>query len=133
MNNQDYVDKTPKARIKRVLSAITRSAVALAISFLMFYIFLPPINVFSRSFWIYVFAVLVTFSVCFGLVNVKALFKSPKKGKKSNGILSMFNKSLTSRIALACIALPLVVILIGTVISSVVFNSRKYATVCLPL
>ena len=129
MNNQDYVDITPKARLGRVLSVIIRAAVALAVSFLMFYIFLPPINVFSKSFWLYVFAVLVVFSVCFGLVNIKALFKSPKKGKKSNGILSMFNKSLTSRIALVCIVLPLVVILVGTVASSVVFNSRKYAAV----
>ena len=129
MNNSDFVDKTPSGRVRRIISIIIRVLVAAVISFVLYYLFLPPINVFSRRFWMYLFGVLLTFSVCFGAFNLKALKKLPRKGKKSNGLFSLLDRGLLSRISAILVAIPLVVILVGTIISSVAFNARKYAAV----
>ena len=109
---------------KIILSLAFGTAMAL----LMFYIFLPAINVYSSGFWIYLFAVLFFYLLPFLKPSISPIMilgagESKKKGKNAEPAIS-FNKK-----AAIPLALPIAVLIIGSIFSSEFFFARRYASV----
>lgn len=112
-----------KLLFRILLSAIGGTLV----SFLLFYIFLPPINARSVGFWSYLAVCIAVYMLPFlGLKveNFVVITQVGRTRKKRDKVECHFEKW-----ALIPIAVPVAVILIGTVISSTFFNATKYADV----
>ena len=110
------VHKNRDLKIKIAMAAIF-SILTAAIGF---YVFLPPINLMSQNFWIYLTAIAIAGALPFFSANTYE-----KKGKKY--VKASFLKS--NGVAIMLVALPLTVFLIGSFISSPIFNARAYAKV----
>ena len=111
---------------------------AAVISFAVFYVTLPAINVHSTGFWIYVFFVMLIFGAAVGVFNLSAIISLNAHGfsarpKKKNVVnekkFSFLNSNLVSKIGVVLIFVPIAVLLIGGIFSSTVFNARRYANV----
>ena len=88
----------------------------------LFYVFLPPINLMSESFWVYLTAVIAAFSLPFlklgdGYVSVTEVNGRIKKSYSAGA-----NKWL-----LLAVAVPILVLILGNLVSSPLFNARRYA------
>ena len=116
----DFKNKSLKA--KALFSVIF----GFIVSGILFYVFLPPINIFAEGFWIYLSAVIFSFSLPFlgfGLTD-----KLKRKNDDSQNIISEKVLSFNKWVIIAIIA-PIVILLIGTLISSTFFNARKFASI----
>ncbi len=109
-------------KIKIVASVI----LGVVVAFLGFYIFLPPINLMSERFWLYLFAIALSASapfISFGNSNVSITNENGKIVKKYSSALKR-NKWIV-----IALSVPLAVLLIGNIISSTFFNARSYAKI----
>lgn len=118
--------------VKRVLRTVGGFLVATLINFLLFYLMLPPINIFSRSFWFFLMLVLIIYGLLMGV------FHFGKKKHHDSAHINIKGKSRPvsfaknnrfSLIYTLLIPVPLVVIILGTLFSSTVFNATSYADV----
>ena len=119
--------------MKKILSKINKNdlvgqivfsvILALLVGFVAFYVFLPPINVFSVGFWVYLAAIALAASLPFMRLDFKSYVskKNEKGGRKVKTELD-FNKW-----AVIPVAVPATVILLGLFISSTLFSARSYA------
>ena len=113
--------------------------VAAIISFAVYYVTLPAINVHSTGFWIYLTFVLALFGAAIGVFNLSELFSFNTKtftayrNNKKKGVVNekfgFLNKTLLSKIGVCVIVAPIVILIVGGIISSTVFNARRYAEV----
>ena len=117
---------------KRVFRTVGGFLVATLINFLLFYLMLPPINIFSRSFWFFLMLVLIIYGLVMGV------FHFGKKKHHDSAHINIKGKSRPvsfvknnrfSLIYTLLIPVPLVVIILGTLFSSTVFNATSYADV----
>ena len=111
-----------KTAVKIIASVVGGTAVA----FLLFYIFLPPINLQSEGFWLYVAVCAAVYALPFCGLTINQYTQIIKqagmpKTRKNHTDLD-FNKKV-----LIPVAVPIVVLIIGTIISSTVFNARAFA------
>lgn len=116
-----FVNGSPKAELitKIVFSVI----LAAGVGFILFYLFLPPLNVQSVGFWVYVTAVL--FAGLLPFLDVKVDDSQGKKKRANPQVPSVtFNKKF-----LLPLLVPAAVIIIGLLISSELFNARSYASI----
>ncbi len=98
-----------------------------------FYFWLPAINVYDPSFWIFLIAMTVFYAVPFWLaggglsfkLGFKELFNKIKNGNTGDEK----RKSLGFKIFLAIIITLVLIVILGGLISSQVFNARKYASI----
>ncbi|MBQ7364998.1 MAG: hypothetical protein IJW46_05320, partial [Clostridia bacterium] len=113
---------------------------AVAVSFLIYYVTLPALNVHSVGFWIYLFFVSLLFGAAIGVFDLSVIFgeraqsfaqyqKRKKAVNSQRRGLFFLNKSWVSKIGVAVILLPIVVILIGGIFSSTLFNAKRYADI----
>ena len=118
------IDKT-----KPILSAIIGIPVAL----ISYYFALPAINVHSYGFWLYLTLVIGAFAIPWIGVSFKDIIANINKAKLSKTARKEYNVTLSfkrsSIIALSAVALPLVVILFGTILSSTALQAKNYASV----
>ena len=123
-----------KAWIKYTITYICDVILAL----LVYYITLPPINVHAEGFWVFLTFLLFIFILPVCLIkNDKFVDDEPKRKKKLiyiNGTpLFTVNrktwKSLGKTKMLALAALPIAVIILGSIFSSTFFNARRYAAI----
>ncbi len=98
----------------RITLAILVGTILTAISY---YLILPPLNIFSTGFWIYLIFVALFYGIPLGVVKFTA------GNKKANPDLKI------NKIFIAILALPVAVLIIGGLISSTFFNAQKYASV----
>ena len=114
---------------KLIFSAVSGFAVA----GLLYYFCLPAINVHSYSFWLYLTAVLSAFSLPwwnFGIRDIIASVNNAKYSKKTREKYNLkYSFSRASVITLIVVMIPVAVIIVGSLISGVVFRSRAYANV----
>ena len=106
----------------KIILSVVSGILFTAISF---YIALPPINPMAPEFWSYLMFVILSFSYPF-------LFKSaedshPKKIRQNSRF--EFNGHRLNKLTLLITVAPIIVLILGSVISSEVFNARKYASV----
>ena len=119
----EFLDRL-KAKGKLLVSLIGGSAMA----FLMFYIFLPPLNLQAPSFYIYLFACLFFYLLPFLKPSLSPVVIIGKRqgnrpAKKQNAKLS-FNKW-----AALPMLVPILVLVLGGIFSSTFFFARSYASV----
>ena len=113
---------------KIIFKSICSVLLGASVGFILFYIFLPPINLQSVGFWVYLTVVLFAFAYPFLGLKVekyKQIITEPGKKKVKKNISDLqFNKWVA---AIVCI--PVAVIIIGLIISSTFFNARAYSRI----
>lgn len=119
MKNSNFPNAL-KTALKLVISTV--------IVFILFYIFLPPINPMSTSFWIFLAITIAIYLLPFGVFNLFSIKKFPA-GTSARIEFSPFAKRKKTKIMLSAIALPIVFMIIGVIFSSTLFGAKKYASV----
>ena len=104
--------KTSKAF--RIILAVV---IGTALTALAYYLMLPPINIFSNGFW--VFLIMVTFFYGLPLGVVSGI----------SGASRGASKVKVSKIFILIAAIPVAVLVLGGIFSSSFFNAQKYASV----
>jgi len=117
---------------KRVLRMAGGFLVATLLNFLLFYLMLPPINIYSRGFWFFLMLVLIIYGAVMGAFNLgkKKQRESANfhiKGKSHT--VSFVKNNRFSLIYTLLIPVPLIVIILGSLFSSTLFNAKSYAEV----
>ncbi len=98
----------------RIIPAIIIGTVLTAVSY---YLILPPLNIQSPGFWVYLIFVMLFYGLPLGVI-------SAIPGDKKNPV-----KPKVSKIFAVIVALPVAVMVIGGIASSTFFNALKYAEV----
>ena len=114
---KDFKEKNIKVKI--LFSAIFGTIV----SAILFYIFLPPINPMAESFWIYLTAVIASFALPF--LNFSVVSTPKRVGKN----IVNSQKIKPNKWAAIAICTPIIVLILGSLISSAFFNAKKYASI----
>jgi len=96
---------------------------------LYFYVKLPAINPAEPSFWFSLALVLLSFAYPFLLKKSGGQFRMKNTGKGGTTIRFDVNGMRLNPVTVAIVAVPLAVMILGSVISSTVFNARAYANV----
>ena len=113
--------------LSKILWVLVRLLPGAAISFLIYYITLPPLSIFSTGFWVFLFFALLVYLLPFGLTKLFTIDVKHQKGKKLGYALRRGTGGKPAFICLAVIAVPLVVLMLGSVFSSTFFHARSYA------
>ena len=117
----DRINNTD-TKIKIVLSVIF----GILTAFIGFYFFLPPINLMSERFWLYLLA--ITVAACLPFFDMSPAHISIKN--KNGAIVKKYSGPLkNNRVVAIIIAIPVSVLIIGNLISSTIFNARAYADI----
>ena len=130
-------------KLNTVIFTILRLLLAIVLIGAYYYFLLPPLNPLSPAFWGFVLFGLVCFAVALRVLNVapfREYFKNfdlsdlftPKRREKMPkfpALKTLFRKNAVSIILYVLVAIPVVVLVGGTVLSSVVFNATAYAEV----
>lgn len=98
----------------RIIPAIIIGTILTAVSY---YFILPPLNVHSTGFWVYLLAV-----ICFYGLPLGVITPGPGKFKGQT-------KPKANKIFLAVAAIPVAVLVIGGIVSSTFFNAIAYSDV----
>lgn len=116
---------------KNLLGKIILSIVSgIIFTSIYFYIELPAINPASPSFWGSLTMVVFSFAYPFLLKKGDGVYRMNKSAGKHGETMSFeINGSRFNKITVALILIPSVIMLAGSVISSMVFNARAYAKV----
>lgn len=115
-------------RIRLLVSTV----LTLVVAAVYFYVMLPAINVYSEEFW----GSLTFIAIVFGAAYVLLGFIAKKKAKeKSNGFGRDIKKTFFGddskiiKVVILIAAVPMVVLIVGSIISSTFFNADKYANI----
>ena len=111
-----------------LLSAVTTAVLGA----LGYYVFLPALNVFSQGFWGFLFALIAIFGISYMIFSVPGVIKrfvgngfGSKKKKEGMGL----PRGTVGKVLIGVAALPLVVLIVGNLISSTFFNATKYSNI----
>ncbi len=117
---------------KSSLPAPAKTAIKLAASTLVtaltYYIALPPINPLAEEFWLFLTFALALYLAPFAVTGLFRVVSIPR-GTSSRLEFTDKIKKNKVKIMLAAIALPIVVLILGGIFSSTVFNAKGYASV----
>ena len=113
-----------KKSIRILISAIVTAVVAC----LYFYVALPAINVYSEAFWIFITLMAICFGVVYVILSVRAGYVNLKNGKKRKSIFG-FEGAIVVKIVAAVAAIPVIVVVVGNIISSTFFNAQAYSDI----
>ena len=117
-----------KLTTKIILSVIS----GLIFSWLYFYVSLPAINPANPGFWFSLTLVIFSFAYPFLIKSSDGRYRMKNNTKKKNGGQTIHfdvNGARLNKTVVALIAAPIAIMIIGSVISSTVFNARSYAGV----
>ena len=122
----DFLKKIFSGRKEKSLRnrVITSLILGVLTAVIVFYIFLPPINIFAEGFWVYLLVVILAFSLPLFRFSDVYVSITEKGGKINKKVLGSTNKWL-----IIAILVPIVVLAIGSIISSPIFNARRYASI----
>ncbi len=113
---------------KKLLISI---GIGLAISFILYYFLLPPLNPHSVGFWFYLTAVILSFT--FPYLGFK-LVSTRVKNKATDAYVKSFKVEFSTPgkakyFVIGAVLLPIVVAIFGGIFSSTLFFAKKYASV----
>ena len=133
------------SKLNAVIFLILRLLLATAAIGTYYYFVLPPLNPMSEQFWIFLLFAAVCFALAVRALNfsahrqffknfdlidvVSANTKQRSKMLKFPSLKKIFNGRVLSVIAYILIGVPIVVLVFGTVFSSVVLNATAYSEV----
>ena len=124
-------------RKNKILSYTVSYVIAAIIAFLVYYVTLPAINLQSGGFYVYLtFVIALACAPIWILSHDKGFLTqiledmaNGGKHKKRKGDFVFPKKSKKSVIMLVIICVPMVVLILGSLISSTVFNARAYSEI----
>ena len=108
--------------VKRVLISLLITLLAAGV---YFYVTLPAINVAEQSFWVFIILAAVCFIAVYTFMSAKEGFSA--KGSKNKWF--SFYGSAVIKVAIAVAIIPIVVLIVGNIISSTFFNAEKYSSI----
>ncbi|MBO5939040.1 MAG: hypothetical protein J6Q82_06035 [Clostridia bacterium] len=115
---------------KRLLLSALITAV---IAGLGYYVVLPPINIYAQAFWGSLAFVVLVFGAAYVLIGSKAAVKTFFSGKGDKGFADKTaekKKKTRERIVFfVCLGIPVVVLIVGNLLSSTFFNATAYSTI----
>ena len=112
-----------KKTTKWIISAI----ITAAISALAYYVVLPPLNLYSSSFWLSITFVAIVFGVVYATFSAKDGLKNVFQGKFQKQQYK--NSNVATKIFITVAVLPIAVVIVGQLISSTFFNATAYANI----
>lgn len=98
---------------------ILNIVITLAVAFLYFYVFLPPLNIHAKEFWVFIILIYLLYLILslFSFVGYASL----------KGNISTIKLSKTFKIMFAIIPAVIVLIIVINIFHSPIFNSKSYA------
>lgn len=116
--------------MKKSVRLAISAAVALTVAVLVFYVTLPAINVQNTGFWMFFAFIAAVFGGVYALCGVRSgVYRMVKGGKKGSQKITFEKGVSTGKIIVAVVAVPLAVLLIGTLMSSTFFNASRYSQI----
>lgn len=120
-----------KRKAKKIILPIV---IGFIISAVAFYLWLPSINIFDTSFWVFIAFSAIAFAVSFALFGrdegTMVIFRGVKKGKSDkSGKKEKSEMPLGFKICIITAIVLIALMVIGVLVSSEVFNARRYASV----
>lgn len=116
-----------KSTFKKVILPLIVGCVAVALAY---YFWLPAINGYDVTFWVFLAISAAIFAVSFAIFGCdEKISFSPKKNKGNVKSKDKKVKPLGVKICVAVVIAFVSIAVIGSIISSEVFNARKYASV----
>ena len=104
-----------------------------AISAVAYYFVLPPINIYAQAFWVSIAFVVLVFGLSYVIIGAKSSVKTFFAGKTEKNYSDRTKekkKKTREKIAfMICLGVPVVVLLLGNLISSTFFNATKYSAI----
>ncbi len=120
--------------MKKSTRIVLSLVIGTVLTALSYYLILPPLNVYSTGFWMYLIAVAFFYGVPLGVIksepdSQKGSAKGSVGGKPYPYNKNAQKKLNVNKIFIAVAALPLAVLIIGGIISSSFFNAVAYSNV----
>ncbi len=113
--------------MKKALRIIPGIIIGTVLTALAYYVILPPLNVFSTGFWMFLLAVIFFYGLPLGVVStVSVAQKPPRHGQRQS---PPQKKPKVSVIFAVIATVPVAVLVVGGIISSSFFNAKAYAGV----
>lgn len=115
---------------KTVRNALIATLIALLVGAIGYYLFLPPLNLQAKSFWIFLTVVIAAFTVPFCIMDAvgRNEWLFPKNGGKI--YIKKTDGKSGARLpiwAVAVILAPVLVLIVGGIVSSTLFHAKAYA------
>ena len=105
--------------MKKTTRISIAALITLVIAAIGFYIYLPALNVYNQEFWISLVFVTLVFSVVYLLLGFKS----------EGGIKNVFSGIKSLKIVGIAVAVPVVILIVGNIISSTFLNAEKYSNI----
>ena len=106
----------------RVLLALLATAVIAALGF---YVAVPAINIYNEEFWM----LLAALGGVFCLVYWFTGFKSHTQKTSIKGLKELLKLSTPAKIGVAFVIVPVIILIVGSLISSTFFNAEQYSQI----
>ncbi len=112
---------------KKIALSLISGVIFTAVSF---YVLLPAINPANPAFWGYLAVVILSFAYPFIFTESEASKKTKKFTSNGKGVINVeFPKGKVKALPVILVLAPVVVMLLGGIISSTFFNAKAYADV----
>ncbi len=111
-----------KKTTRLILAAVLTAAVAAV----AYYVVLPPLNIYSKDFWISLLFVILIYGAAYLLLSFKSKVFETLKGNKKMEKPAM---GVGVKVFIIAAAVPLAVLLVGSLVSSTFFNATKYSEI----
>ncbi|MBE6576617.1 MAG: hypothetical protein E7653_00590 [Ruminococcaceae bacterium] len=108
--------------MKKSIRILISAVITLIIAAALFYVWLPAINVYNQEFWIFLTVLVVVFAATYVVIGLKRKKYDVKVNKQTF-------KSAGVKVFIIAVAIPVVVLIVGNVISSTFFNAAKYSQI----
>ena len=105
--------------MKKSIRILISALITLVIAAIGYYVYLPALNIYSQEFWIVLAVVALIFSVAYLLLGAK----------ESGNVKKAFSGFKSLKIVIIAVAVPIVVLIVGNIISSTFLNAEKYANI----
>jgi hypothetical protein len=122
-------DRFDKRKIVHVALAALASLCVIAVAY---YVSLPPLNPYSKDFWTFIGFSVFILSVPITMILASEVFWIPGYNEKKRGgnvkVNLKFGKA-TKIAIIASVGIPIAVLIVGSIFSSVFFNATAYAEI----
>ena len=130
--NEKGVFMIQNDKTKGLLRIVGGFVVATLLNLLLFYVMLPPINIYSKGFWFFLMLVLIIYGAVMGAFNLGKKKRTESANfhfKGQSHTVSFVRNNRFALIYTLIIPIPLLVIILGSLFSSTLFNATSYADV----
>lgn len=104
--------------MKNTKNIVISLLITIVVGFILYYFLIPPINLSSFHFWVYLFLIIITFGIVLSLISFDEPIQNRRFPKKINKIFYILIIGIVSMIVL---------IIFINIICSPLFNSKSYS------